>query len=800
MLRNDLNRNRLTYFIQNLKDFIGAVKLPPEVFKELKAIISHFAFILTIFKKYEDTLISCGIEGPIADKVKAVGWLLYILARIVILKSRNEIIESACLLIAVVTTLVVNKPDSISFNKLKVSAKPTSSEVKKALCDMFKLRNHDVVDSLMEPFLKLLTQLVSTDAMKTDGSGDTKENEVVESYGKIFSAEQIENVIRKLNALYQQSVSLEGIDERSFIASETRITTPVKLTPFARQGVANIILTPKRPRKESEADLAGRGDVRPQRKNSTYVILPNILLIIFKHYRQLTMNTKLNEIKFSQYAPTSPYPTLKIQATPITRAMEMNNWLNEQVSRVKILDNGLSSEYSRLMTSQASRVLPRIKSLLDSCMEKISPALGCPKEGKLGIKSMQVKFMYFRIVEELVLVEEKASKSSDLSGILQSEDFHKGALVAAAETTLFVHNTITLMFEEILDLVNISAFDFWKLLPSFMKFDMSMPSPIVHHFGEIESKILEILAWESRSPINSLIFKIIGDESKGTEMVTGTSSHLKYAHERFFKKILQLAASHVEEITTALGLSNEGIREKIWEAMKLCLSTETDLLIDRHLDQIILCGIYAVCKMEESKKSSQCESYSFNKIITCYLQLNGKKGKNTSGLFQAVKLSDGKAGDIIAFYNAIYVPRMKSALCKLCLGTEGGADALASKIKIKALAPLSPLKEVSERSKGLTMQQRMAGAQLTPSKSPILSTRQYGSTPIMTPRTQRLFAYSESPAVKGRPAVFTPTFASQAGTLGYKDKLITLLKQQNQGKNPPKPEEQKTPNRPEVMY
>jgi len=510
------------------------------------------------------------------------------------------------------------------------------------------------------------------------------------------------------------------------------------------------------------------------------------------------MSTKLNKIKFGQYPPNSPYPTVKIQATPITRAMEMNNWLHEQVSKAKIQENGLTPEYSRFMQKVATS-LPKMKDLLDAFINKISSILDVPREGRPGTKVNQIKCMYFRIVEELVISEEKASKTGDVTNILQSVDFHKGVLVAAAETTLFVHNSTVLMFDEILDLVEISAFDFWKLLPSFLRFDPFMPNPLIMHFNEIENKILDILAWEKKSPIHALIAGLMTKEDSKKNIENDTVS-LKYAHERFFKKVLQVSAAHIEEIVNNLGLQSDVIKERIWEATKLCLSAETDLLIDRHLDHIILCGIYAVCKMEESKKSPLCESYSFNKIITCYIQLNGKKGKNTSGLFQAVKLNEKEAGDIIAFYNKVFVPRMKTVLCKLCLDTESANDLVLNKAKIRALAPMSPLKEISS-SKPI-MQQRSSNPISTPSKSPLLLDRHHLGTPIMTPRTQRLFAYSETSPMSRRPMVSTPTFSGRPFGIPYKEQLVakirtdssSLLKKSEEQKNsdskPPSKEEQ----------
>ena len=51
----------------------------------------------------------------------------------------------------------------------------------------------------------------------------------------------------------------------------------------------------------------------------------------------------------------------------------------------------------------------------------------------------------------------------------------------------------------------------------------------------------------------------------------------------FFKRVLHLAAQRVFELTESLGIS-EDIKEKVWTIMKAQLSTEPQLLTNRHLD------------------------------------------------------------------------------------------------------------------------------------------------------------------------------------------------------------------------
>jgi len=35
----------------------------------------------------------------------------------------------------------------------------------------------------------------------------------------------------------------------------------------------------------------------------------------------------------------------------------------------------------------------------------------------------------------------------------------------------------------------------------------------------------------------------------------------------------------------------------IWSVLQVLLSQETDLLVGRHLDQLIICTIYALCRV-----------------------------------------------------------------------------------------------------------------------------------------------------------------------------------------------------------
>jgi hypothetical protein len=51
------------------------------------------------------------------------------------------------------------------------------------------------------------------------------------------------------------------------------------------------------------------------------------------------------------------------------------------------------------------------------------------------------------------------------------------------------------------------------------------------------------------------------------------------------------------ELSQALSLDDE-VREKVWTIVKIQLSVETHLLVNRMIDQMVMCSMYGVCKVQ----------------------------------------------------------------------------------------------------------------------------------------------------------------------------------------------------------
>jgi retinoblastoma-like protein 1 len=171
----------------------------------------------------------------------------------------------------------------------------------------------------------------------------------------------------------------------------------------------------------------------------------------------------------------------------------------------------------------------------------------------------------------------------------------------------------------------------------------------------------------------------------------------------FFKRVLHLAAQRVLDLTDALTIP-EDVKEKVWTITKAQLSTEPQLLLNRHLDQLMMCTIYGVCKVQGSTSS-----ITFNNIITKYADMF-KNQKQISQMYIQVVIDQEKGDkkDIIHFYNEVYIKVMKDYIIStkpqvpdpnIPLGSrtpiitsQGTLTPGIHKAQIKALCPPSPLR------------------------------------------------------------------------------------------------------------
>lgn len=82
------------------------------------------------------------------------------------------------------------------------------------------------------------------------------------------------------------------------------------------------------------------------------------------------------------------------------------------------------------------------------------------------------------------------------------------------------------------------------------------------------------------------------------------------------------------------------------------MTDKTDLLCGRHLDQIIMCSLYGVCRVNGLKE------VTFKNIIEQYRV----QPQASSKVFREVNVSKDQTADVISFYNSIFIPTMEGYL------------------------------------------------------------------------------------------------------------------------------------------
>lgn len=833
-------------FLTCLKDIINELPLDTDVVQSCKDFIANFGFIFSFFDKYCRIWESlkfkwvndnCGrtdaLKKETLDTLKKLGWMVFIVARLNIFRNKIEIADCAWMLMATMYILITNlDTDEITCSVLEQweSEIDIKNTVFDKLWKLFKATEPEPVRFSIDILSKMLEKLKETkliqikrNASKKLNMDEEMEAEDIEVSGIKQEAGTTEanleeirgmfdyiNIKANLESLYNEyehNMNPDQLDER-FLLEEGVNANPINVTPFARQGNANKLKDPKQIKKEAELTQIGNTQFNSKR-------LLDYNASSSADEKMLTLSSQLKDIKFPNMIPSSPYSIRAFTpATPVSLALEMVNWLKLKAENAKksLDSDGFPPVMSRHLSYWKPDTKVRILQNLDNWVDKVSYELKSDYSSSLsrGDSITNLRYLYLKLVDELLAQEENNSlvkrKKSDkekitkeLSKTLYRIEFHKAVFTWAAETILFIYNEQKLVFTQLLDFMNLSVFDFWKLVNSFIVVDPQMPTPLKRHFRDIEIKIVTELGWKFGSPILQIIETILDKAMKERKEVTEdekrsrdvhmqstpgstgafkTSEHKKEAtpgsgespmteedvpskyeeekiaknkitsvepHDLFFRRVLHLAAYKILTLSGELQL-DDTVKEQLWEVMKQWLSYETHLLFNRHLDQIVLCTVYGVCKIQSHNKDKVVK---FNEIIKKYKelqhQLTGASVQVFQNMYTHVRLEDNNYGTIIEFYNKVYIPQMKTYIMSIDPRNEVPMPR-SPKPRIPALAPQSPLR------------QSLPPSRLT--YSTIYSSRTSAGTPIrygmntpgmrrmpmlaLTPRTKTLYAFGES--------------------------------------------------------
>lgn len=224
--------------------------------------------------------------------------------------------------------------------------------------------------------------------------------------------------------------------------------------------------------------------------------------------------------------------------------------------------------------------------------------------------------------------------------------------------------------------------------------------------------------------------------------------------QEFLRKVLKLAANRSHDLCGRLDVEDanrEEIETQVYHLMQHIVFKQTSLLYNRHLDQVLLSAVYGVCKV------AQLKQISFKQIINHYRRQPQAK----SDIFRTVVLKQTEVelqvlhtGDVIAFYNSVFVPAVKTDLLRI----NQDRASLARPIVTESLLGASPARSYNRpefipngfstppaASRALHgLSQRASLQKVSATKKVFVSPLRHSSpkqAPAMTPRTRSLYAY-----------------------------------------------------------
>ncbi|KAF0691088.1 Aste57867_17626 [Aphanomyces stellatus] len=465
-----------------------------------------------------------------------------------------------------------------------------------------------------------------------------------------------------------------------------------------------------------------------------------------------------------------------VAQTPVTAAVETNNWIRNVLTPLPPTPSEKLKAHFAACTS--INALESIAEWIDELVSKLTMArprlqvvVQTSVEGSLSKTKKMGLGLFYKVLEALLDAESVRIQAADFSGLLGNPSFTRALFACSMEVVLKAHSLVSLAFPHLLTTCDVNAFDFGKIIESFVKRAPHLPSELKRHMRDLEQTVLDSLVWQSQSGLYALLKH---PQTKAPML------------QLFFRKVLALAANRIFALGQHLQLDAPYLNQ-VWTTVKECISGHHDLLRDRHLDHMLLCSFYGVCKVNHV-----VPEVTFKRILDAYKRLYPTVSK--SSIVREIPLDPTATtkGDVIKFYNRCFIPTLKAFLLQFqlhdrqaaaaadattpFLSPEATTHAAAVVIsdneviaeaatlaveRLKSAKPTLPQAAVSATPPSavemvVTMpdiqslprpSQRASPKRVLSSNlyiSPLRQTRQQRAT--LTPRTHALYAFGESPS------------------------------------------------------
>ncbi|XP_033760433.1 retinoblastoma-associated protein-like [Pecten maximus] len=390
--------------------------------------------------------------------------------------------------------------------------------------------------------------------------------------------------------------------------------------------------------------------------------------------------------------------------TPIRAALNTVQQLKNILSSAQDEPSANLQEFYEKCSGQnpAKDIADRVVQMKDVFLKRFVSLTNTNQQTVAEQRFTLAQSLYYRVLEAMLQTEKERLSKTDFSTLLNIETLHKSLVACSVEIVLMTYDVSwnpvikaigagdsKFAFPWILEVFEIHPYDFYKVLDSFVKAEPILTKEIVKHLQSVEIKILESLAWEEGSPLFDLLYDSIPaspPDNAGHEItpssadlylspmrpplktrgVTCTGTVLRTAPtapttqgspekprrsqslQIFLNKVSRLGFHRLQQLCNLLNVPRD-LQHKIWTCFEYCITRKPDLLKNRHLDQIMLCSLYGICKVVE-------QEIKFKSIVQTYKDLPHSQ----QHVYKSALIEGDKSDSIIGFYNKVFMYNMKS--------------------------------------------------------------------------------------------------------------------------------------------
>ncbi|XP_047519291.1 retinoblastoma-like protein 1 [Pieris napi] len=369
------------------------------------------------------------------------------------------------------------------------------------------------------------------------------------------------------------------------------------------------------------------------------------------------------------------------------------------------------------------------KKVIEPCntwMEQFAESLlenQCSSE-TIAYRCNMVTCLYYKVFEHILRDEHRKKPQVSLQVLLSQETYQLTVYACCTEVVLHSYGVHSLRFPRVLQIYNLSAFHFYKIIELVVKAVVEKLSrDVIKHLNAVEEQVLESLVWTADSPLwdqldntsvppsakvtipesplrrgihspmstvdrypplmadqaKKQLFKdnvkpgqslLVQTNTKNESSPTSSNGEITPKTPNttpkknnnslmlFFRKFYSLAVVRMNDLCMRLRLTDDELKRKIWTCLEYSIMHQTQLMMDRHLDQILMCAVYVICKVSNSP-SNQVER-TFTDIMRCYRARPLADNHVYRSVLISTKEGSPERGDLINFYNRVYVQCMQN--------------------------------------------------------------------------------------------------------------------------------------------